>query len=156
MLPTWHPTASREALTRRAELLGAIRAYFRTSPALEVDTPSLSSHATVDPAIHSLTTVVQGHPSSVFLQTSTEFPMKRLLAAGVAVRAVIDIDANKVGRRIGGGTGVPVVAHESVDRAAVGDALVLLAVGSRGARGQIEGFLRDRGFVAGEDFLPLQ
>ena len=83
MLPTWHPTASREALTRRAELLGAIRAYFRTSPALEVDTPSLSSHATVDPAIHSLTTVVQGHPSSVFLQTSPEFPMKRLLAAGL-------------------------------------------------------------------------
>ena len=48
---------------------------------LEVETPLLSRHAATDPAIHSLKSSWRGQ--GYFLATSPEFPMKRLLVAGL-------------------------------------------------------------------------
>jgi lysyl-tRNA synthetase class 2 len=70
----------------RAHLLEGIRGYFKKEGVLEVETPLLSRSGTTDPAIESFTTryrgpaVAQGEMR--YLQTSPEFPMKRLLAAG--------------------------------------------------------------------------
>ncbi len=82
----WQPTASIGALKLRAMLLARIRAFFTQRNVLEVDTPALSVAAATDPALHSLRTETSGPApaggNSLYLQTSPEFPMKRLLAAG--------------------------------------------------------------------------
>src|SRR6185295_16444519 len=77
----WQPTASLETLKLRAELLAKLRAFFATRGVLEVDTPALSRAAATDRHIHSYHAEnPQGQP--LYLHTSPEFPMKRLLAAG--------------------------------------------------------------------------
>lgn len=76
----WQPTATRAALALRAQLLKRLRQFFEERGVLEVDTPALSSAAVSDVHLHSITATVNGAPR--FLQTSPEFPMKRLLAAG--------------------------------------------------------------------------
>jgi lysyl-tRNA synthetase class 2 len=67
-------------------MLGAIRGFFAGRGVLEVETPIASRAAVSDPAIDSLTTQWHGpgHPDglALYLQTSPEFAMKRLLAAG--------------------------------------------------------------------------
>jgi len=78
--PDWRPTASRYALERRARLLHDIRSFFAERDVLEVETPVLSSAGNTDPNIQSLKTD-EWQPR--YLRTSPEFPMKRLLAAGV-------------------------------------------------------------------------
>ncbi len=84
----WAPTAGASALSARAELLGRMRAYFAAAGVLEVETPILSACAPTDPAIESLSLVeaLPGEPGDarrrLYLQTSPEFHMKRLLAAG--------------------------------------------------------------------------
>ena len=75
--PPWRPSASLETLQARAELYGSVRAFFRLRGVLEVDTPVLSAHATVDRHIESFAV-----PGGGWLQTSPEFAMKRLLCAG--------------------------------------------------------------------------
>lgn len=71
----WRP-ASFETIKARAELYGSIRVFFGARDVLEVDTPVLSAHATVDRHIESFST------DGGWLQTSPEFAMKRLLCAG--------------------------------------------------------------------------
>jgi len=82
----WRPSAAAEALRRRAELLAAVRDFFRKAGVLEVETPVCSGFAATDPALDSLETRYTGpgapHGQRLFLQTSPEFHMKRLLAAG--------------------------------------------------------------------------
>lgn len=73
----WRPSASIETLKARAELYGSVRAFFVRRGVLEVDTPILSAHATVDRHIDSFSV-----PDGGWLQTSPEFAMKRLLCAG--------------------------------------------------------------------------
>ena len=83
---SWRPSASLDNLKVRASLLTAIRSFFSERDVLEVETPSLSRAAATDPAIESFVTQYQGPGSdkghSLYLHTSPEFPMKRLLAAG--------------------------------------------------------------------------
>lgn len=82
----WRPVATLETLHRRAHMLADIRAFFAARNVLEVETPVLSHAMNPDPAIASFVTeycmpgVNQGTP--LWLHTSPEFPMKRLLAAG--------------------------------------------------------------------------
>jgi lysyl-tRNA synthetase class 2 len=83
----WRPTASPDRLRARADLLVAIRDFFRTAGVLEVDTPACSTAAATDPAIESLATAYTGPGAptgkTLYLHTSPEFAMKRLLASGV-------------------------------------------------------------------------
>jgi len=77
MAENWRPTASRETLQQRAEILAGIRDFFSARDVLEVETPMLSPAATTEPHLESLAVVPLG-----WLHTSPEYPMKRLLAAG--------------------------------------------------------------------------
>ena len=77
----WQPTASLGALQTRAALLAAARVFFAERGVLEVETPILSAAAVSDPQIESLVTQVAGM-GKVYMNTSPEYPMKRLLAAG--------------------------------------------------------------------------
>jgi lysyl-tRNA synthetase class 2 len=79
----WRPSASHEALHGRARLLARIRAYFAEAGVLEVETPLLSRAAVTDPNLESIATAPSalGEPQH-YLNTSPEFAMKRLLAAG--------------------------------------------------------------------------
>src|SRR3546814_12154462 len=72
----WKPTASLDALRARAALLATIREFFAQREVLEVSTPLLSRHATVDRHIESFATV-----DVLWLQTSPQFAMTRLLSA---------------------------------------------------------------------------
>ncbi|WP_194090324.1 elongation factor P--(R)-beta-lysine ligase [Vibrio hibernica] len=86
MMQQWQPSASIPQLQQRAKLIQQIRAFFANRNVLEVDTPAMS-HATVtDVHLHTFKTEFIGpdfaHGQPVFLMTSPEFHMKRLLAAG--------------------------------------------------------------------------
>lgn len=79
---SWRPTASLDALRFRAECAWKTRAFFRDRGLLEVETPLVAEVGTVDLWIDSFevrSTLTRG---SLWLQTSPEFHMKRLLAAG--------------------------------------------------------------------------
>ncbi len=79
---------SLEILRRRAEMLAAIRAFFTARSFLEVETPLLSNESVVDQHLDPLTATLFGDPRqphdgpTLYLQTSPELAMKRLLAAG--------------------------------------------------------------------------
>jgi lysyl-tRNA synthetase class 2 len=77
----WQPTASLDNLKLRASLLVKLRQFFVARGVLEVDTPALSRAGATDRHIHSFR-VEDGCGGTVYLHTSPEFPMKRLLAAG--------------------------------------------------------------------------
>ena len=72
-----------QVIAERAALLGKIRQFFLARSVLEVDTPLLCSAGITDPSIEPLV-VEQGASLSSprYLQTSPEYAMKRLLAAG--------------------------------------------------------------------------
>src|SRR5690349_9199646 len=76
----WEPTASSENLKLRAGLLAKLRSFFAVRGVLEVDTPALSLAGATDRHIHSFR--ADGPGGSLYLHTSPEFPMKRLLASG--------------------------------------------------------------------------
>lgn len=82
----WRPAASLEALRVRAQVLATIRAFLAGRGCMEVETPALSAAATTDPRLESFATVYRGPGVAggrpLYLHTSPEFPMKRLLAAG--------------------------------------------------------------------------
>ncbi len=82
----WQPSATLETLRLRARLLSSIRAFFERRGVLEVETSILSAAAVTDPNLASLSVRYTGpgapHGRVLYLHTSPEFPMKRLLAAG--------------------------------------------------------------------------
>jgi elongation factor P--(R)-beta-lysine ligase len=82
------PTASLAMLRLRAELLARVRQFFAERKFLEVETPILSADVTVDLHLDPMSTVLADDPRQptvgrqLWLQTSPEFGMKRLLVAG--------------------------------------------------------------------------
>ncbi len=87
-MPDFLPTASLEMLRRRAELLAQVREFFDRRGFLEVETPILSHDTVVDRHLDPLAVTLFSDPRQpeegkrLWLQTSPEFGMKRLLAAG--------------------------------------------------------------------------
>jgi lysyl-tRNA synthetase class 2 len=74
----WRPTAGFDALRRRADLLARLRGFFAERGVLEVETPILGHAGTPETHLESL----EVRRPRLFLQTSPELHMKRLLAAG--------------------------------------------------------------------------
>ncbi|MDF2417378.1 EF-P lysine aminoacylase GenX [Acinetobacter beijerinckii] len=83
-MKAYQPTCSLDALKARAEMYTKIRQFFAERNVLEVETPILSQAAVTD--VHLASVQVQRHIhgklNTQYLQTSPEFPMKRLLASG--------------------------------------------------------------------------
>ena len=85
-MSNWHPTASLDMLKTKARLLSKLRTFFAEKNILEVQTPVLSHAGNTEPTLESF--VIQQHENPQhkiqpsFLNTSPEFAMKRLLAAG--------------------------------------------------------------------------
>ena len=86
MSNSWQPSASLEVLKQRASLLAIIREFMAARNILEVETPVLSHAGNTDPNLTSFTTRFTSPATttavSLYLHTSPEFGMKRLLAAG--------------------------------------------------------------------------
>lgn len=77
----WQPSASIETLAQRARLLGTARHFFTTRGLLEVETPALIGYAVSDPQLCNVAAhLADGR--KLWLHTSPEYHMKRLLAAG--------------------------------------------------------------------------
>jgi elongation factor P--(R)-beta-lysine ligase len=76
----FRPSASWEHLRLRADLLRRLREFFHRRGFLEVETPILSADTVVDRHLDPFS--VTAHGRTLWLQTSPEFGMKRLLAAG--------------------------------------------------------------------------
>lgn len=101
----WQPTATLPTLKKRAELFHQIRTFFYERDVLEVDTPCLSLGSISDPHIEVLTSQTRtlGQDVTYYLQTSPEYAMKRLLAAGA--QSIYQLGkvfrAEEIGRRHG-------------------------------------------------------
>jgi lysyl-tRNA synthetase class 2 len=87
MQADWRPGAGIEALRLRARLNHCIRAFFESRGVLEVETPLMSAAGNTEPNIRSFELDYGGPNAGAwrrrYLRTSPEFPLKRLLAAGV-------------------------------------------------------------------------
>lgn len=77
---TWQPSASIEVLKSRAAFYGYIRNFFALRDVMEVETPLISGAGVNDANLEPVVAQCCGKP--VYLHTSPEYPMKRLLAAG--------------------------------------------------------------------------
>ena len=85
----WMPACDIEHLRLRATVLSAIRTFFEQRSVLEVETPLLCHATGTDPQLDFFSSNYHCVPNNkgiknkeMFLQTSPEFAMKRLLAAG--------------------------------------------------------------------------
>ncbi|QSB00225.1 EF-P lysine aminoacylase GenX [Methylomonas sp. EFPC1] len=84
MTVSWQPSCPLAHLRTRAQMLAAIRRFFEVRGVLEVETPLLCPATGTDPQLDFFSSQFNFPPTrpTLFLQTSPEFAMKRLLAAG--------------------------------------------------------------------------
>ncbi len=89
-LPWWHPRrfAERRAfLDARARIASAVRAFFAREEFVEVDTPALQVSPGLEPHLFAFETRLRAPDARgerpLYLHTSPEFAMKKLLVAGV-------------------------------------------------------------------------
>ena len=82
----WQPACGHGALRARASALKQIRDFFDERGVMEVETPLLCQASGTDPYLQPFTTTLmkpgQTKGAGLYLQTSPEFAMKRLLASG--------------------------------------------------------------------------
>lgn len=92
-MPDFLPTASMERLQQRAAILKKIREFFDSRHFIEVETPILSHDIVVDRYIEPISVSARDILPNIkcaddelllWMQTSPEFGMKRLLAAGAS------------------------------------------------------------------------
>lgn len=83
---SWQPSASIAKLLKRAKIISEIRRFFTERGVLEVDTPAMSQAIGTDIHLFPFQTRFVGPGAAdgvtLYLMTSPEFHMKRLLAAG--------------------------------------------------------------------------
>jgi len=83
----WRPSASFEAIRLRASLNALVRRFFAERGVLEVETPVLSHGGNSEPNIAAFSLEfsgrTEGAPRTRWLRTSPEYPLKRLVAAGL-------------------------------------------------------------------------
>lgn len=77
---SWRPQASIEALKKRSALIQKIRGFFINQGYLEVETPVMGAFGVTDVYLEAIPVECMGQAYA--LQTSPEYHMKRLLAAG--------------------------------------------------------------------------
>ncbi|MGZ4957877.1 MAG: EF-P lysine aminoacylase EpmA [Methylomonas sp.] len=84
MTNRWQPVCDMQHLRLRAQMLADIRRFFADRDVLEVETPLLCRTTGTDPQLDFFSTTLHSPPDNptLFLQTSPEFAMKRMLAAG--------------------------------------------------------------------------
>ncbi|MBW0146950.1 EF-P lysine aminoacylase EpmA [Marinobacter arenosus] len=81
--PVWQPSASQAALESRAQQLAFVRGFFASRKVMEVETPVLARHGVTDLNLDGVSADVSAvGQRGGWLQTSPEYHMKRLLAAG--------------------------------------------------------------------------
>ena len=82
----WQPSASIASLKSRARIMATIRQFFELRQVMEVETPTLSQTTVTDVHLHTFETTFVGpgfaDGKRLYMQTSPEFHMKRLLCAG--------------------------------------------------------------------------
>lgn len=82
----WRPTASIDSLQKRALIMQQIRTFFADKKVMEVDTPCLANAPVTDPHLANFSTKWispnSAEQPTLYLQTSPEYAMKRLLCAG--------------------------------------------------------------------------
>ncbi|MSP50721.1 MAG: EF-P lysine aminoacylase GenX [Alphaproteobacteria bacterium] len=87
-IPAWRSdiyARRRPLLLKRARIVAAIRAWFLGEGFVEVETPALQVSPGLEPHLEAFPTTLQapdGAESRLYLHTSPEFAMKKLLAAG--------------------------------------------------------------------------
>ncbi len=86
---TWQPTMTWQNAQKRAKMLQQIRQFFAERDVVEVETPALSKGTVTDVYLDAISCKYDfladspaGHSTELYLQTSPEFHMKRLLASG--------------------------------------------------------------------------
>ena len=85
----WHPDrfeARADNLVRRAEIVKKLRAFFDQRMYVEVETPALQISPGMEPHLTAFETTLAdpyGERRPMYLHTSPEFAMKKLLAAGM-------------------------------------------------------------------------
>ncbi len=86
MLTNWQPSADLKNLHARADVLKIIRDFFHARGVIEVETPLMCHTSVTDTFIQSVPALFQSQSNETeqryYLQTSPEYAMKRLLAAG--------------------------------------------------------------------------
>ena len=78
---SWQPSSNIETLRQRAQLIAQIRHFFTQRFYLEVETPVMARYGVTDMYLSNIKATFRGQ--SYCLQTSPEYHMKRLLAAGI-------------------------------------------------------------------------
>ncbi len=82
----WQPSAKHENLRKRAEVIKKIRDFFYARDVIEVETPLMCHTSVTATFIQSIPALFQSQANEkeqrYYLQTSPEYAMKRLLAAG--------------------------------------------------------------------------
>jgi lysyl-tRNA synthetase class 2 len=86
---SWQPTLTWEYAQKRAQVLQQVRQFFHERNVVEVETPALSQGTVTDVHLDAITCRYDflndsspDQTTSLYLQTSPEFHMKRLLASG--------------------------------------------------------------------------
>ncbi|MDP6616337.1 MAG: EF-P lysine aminoacylase EpmA [Gammaproteobacteria bacterium] len=82
MTEKWRPSADWDSVRQRATALATARNFFAMRGVTEVETPVLCETGVTDPNIDSISAATVVSDSPLFLRTSPEYHMKRLLAAG--------------------------------------------------------------------------